>query len=379
MAQHCLALRAQSVALKAHGVSASDVRRETGVSERQLRKYWVKATSRGYKPNESKALKDEYLTDEPRSGRPKVLTDEKIQELNDLVTRDRHGREKTCQQLGKDAGISAMSAWRGMRMSGLTKCKPTRKPGLTKAMKEARYQFALRFEDWGLEEWKDVIWTDETSIILGHRRGQWRVWRSPADRFKPSVVRNRWKGASEFMFWGSFSYDRKGPCHIWQVETAKQRRDAQNEIDELNEQLEPELRRAWELETGMNRLGLRNRPGKQPVWKWDKAHGKRVRRNGHGGIDWWRYQHEILKPKLIPFAQDCARDRPNTIVQEDKAPAHVSPFHEPLWAASGVKRLKWCGNSPDLNQIEPCWYWLKRKTTSKGAPDVRAQAVASWT
>ena len=55
------------------------------------------------------------------------------------------------------------------------KWKPNWKPGLTEAMREARYQFALRYKDWELEDWKNVIWTDETSMVLGHHRGGTRI------------------------------------------------------------------------------------------------------------------------------------------------------------------------------------------------------------
>jgi hypothetical protein len=44
------------------------------------------------------------------------------------------------------------------------------------------------------------------------------------------------------MFWGCFSYDKKGPCHIWKPETKTERAAAQKEIDKLNEELEPILR-----------------------------------------------------------------------------------------------------------------------------------------
>ena len=214
---------------------------------------------------------------------------------------------------------------------GYYKCKVTRKPCLSEAMKEARLQFAERFKDWQLEQWKDVIWSDETSIILGQRRGQWRVWRTPAERFKPSCIRPRWKGCSEFMFWGCFSYDRKGPCHIWKAETAKQKQEATRQIAILNAQIEPAARASWELETGMERLQLRgNRIGRKPAWKFDKAHGAYVRSSRKGGIDWWRYQQEILIPKLIPFAQAYRQARPDTMVQEDKAPAHNSKYHKQL-------------------------------------------------
>ncbi len=44
-----------------------------------------------------------------------------------------------------------------------------------------------------------------------------------------------------------------------------------------------------------------------------------------------------------------------------------------------ILRLLWCGNSPDLNMIEPCWIWMKRETTKKGAPRTRKQAEEAWT
>ena len=39
-------------------------------------------------------------------------------------------------------------------------------------MKETRLQFALRHKDWTIEDWKNVIWTDETSVVLGQRQGK---------------------------------------------------------------------------------------------------------------------------------------------------------------------------------------------------------------
>jgi DDE superfamily endonuclease len=100
----------------------------------------------------------------------------------------------------------------------------------------------------------------------------------------------------------------------------------------------------------------------------NKANGAVVRDKGKGGIDWWRYQTVILKPKLIPFALKCMKDRPNTVVQEDKAPAHASQYQEPVFIDAGIIRLFWCSNSPDLNMIEPCWPYMKRQTTRRGAP-----------
>ena len=64
---------------------------------------------------------------------------------------------------------------------------------------------------------------------------------------------------------------------------------------------------------------------------------------------------------------------------EDKAPAHASKHQEPIFMAMDILRLLWCGNSPDLNCIELCWPWMKRRTTEKGAPRTRKEAEKAWT
>jgi len=155
------------------------------------------------------------------------------------------------------------------------------------------------------------------------------------------------------------------------------KKEAEKVIDEINTSLEPVLREEWELNVGIARMGLRNQSGPKPKWKWDSKHGKLVRGAGNG-IDWWRYQYCVLLPKLFPFVKECQKDRPDTIVQEDKAPAHAHFAQQRVYDLHEIQRLLWCGNSPDLNAIEPCWFWLKRATTKKGAPKSRAQAIEVW-
>ena len=90
------------------------------------------------------------------------------------------------------------------------------------------------------------------------------------------------------MFWGCFSYDFKGPCHIWVPETLKEQKEAAEVLDKLNKEIEPKLKEDWELTTGVRRMGLRNLGGPKPKWRLTKKNGKLVR-EGKGGIDWYRY------------------------------------------------------------------------------------------
>ncbi|KAI1514453.1 hypothetical protein KJE20_07590 [Pyrenophora tritici-repentis] len=155
------------------------------------------------------------------------------------------------------------------------------------------------------------------------------------------------------MFWGCFSYDKKGLCHVYQPETKTEKEDAAQKIEQLNAELKPIQREEWELSESMRRTGLRNKSGRKPQWRWTENTGKLVRTSG-GGVDWWRYQTCVLILKLIPFAKECLQDRPQTVVIEDKAHAHAHYYQSVVYRLYDVQRLLWCGNSPDCNCIKPC-------------------------
>jgi transposase len=314
----------QALALLEEGVSVSRIIEYTGLSKATIYRIRKIAIERGYDPKINREFKDDYFTDAPRSGRPKIITEDTTSKVTEVVRTNREGREMTAREIGFKVGISEMSVLRVLNLNGFGKFKPTWKPGLTAAMREARLKFALEHQYWTLEDWKNVIWSDETSIMLGHRRGATRVWRTKEERYDETVIRTRWKKASEFMFWGCFSYDKKGPMHIWTPETAQEKKIAAQELETLNTLREPELKAEWEVNTAMRRMNLRRQtPGKKPEWKFTEKNGKLVRNAKAGGIDWYRYGKVILIGKLIPFAQECVKDRLRTLVQEDNAPAHA--------------------------------------------------------
>jgi hypothetical protein len=71
-------------------------------------------------------------------------------------------------------------------------------------------------------------------------------------------------------------------------------------------------------------------------------------------------------------------ERPDTIVQEDNAPAHIHHSQAEVYSFYEVQRLLWPGNSPDLNMIEPSWFWMKKRTTSRGAPETKQALQDAW-
>jgi len=287
--RYSLAQRVQALTLLSEGFSIKQVESKLRIPARTVRNIRQKAHDRGYRPEEDPRILEHHVEDGLHPGRPKEIDSSVEIRLLDSVRKDRNGREKSSEVLAYEAGISPASALRILQKYGLTNVKPTRKPGLNKAQKAARFAFCHAHQHWTLEDWKNVIWSDETSVIMGIRRGTVRVWRTPDEAVDSTVIRNRWKGFSEFMFWGCFSYDKRGPCHIWRPETVAMKKEAQREIDIINAACEQDLKAEWELLTGLRRLRVtRNVRGSKPTWKFNARTGKLGRRQGNG-IDWYRY------------------------------------------------------------------------------------------
>jgi hypothetical protein len=58
--------------------------------------------------------------------------------------------------------------------------------------------------------------------------------------------------------------------------------------------------------------------------------------------------------------------RLDTVVIEDGALAYKLDYSNELYISWEVVRMLWPANSPDLNIIEPCWFYIKVETIKKG-------------
>lgn len=286
--RYSIAQKAQVLALHGERFPKTYIAGRSGVSYNTVKRIIARAEKEGFDPQRDPRVLDGYIMNKEIPGRPKRIGNDVEQRLIASVTADRAGREKSSEVLAYEQLISVSSAQRILRNHGYTNVKPTLKPGLSKQQRAVRLKWCQAHKDWTLKDWKNVVWTDETSVSLGHRRGAVRLWRRSDEVYTNTVIRRRWKGFSDFMFWGSFTWDKKGPCHVWTPETTQMRTAAQRHVDELNKEREPRLQAEWELRNDMNRLGLRVRPGRRAKWRFDDKTGK-LTRNGKGGIDWYRY------------------------------------------------------------------------------------------
>jgi hypothetical protein len=91
---------------------------------------------------------------------------------------------------------------------------------------------------------------------------------------------------------------------------------------------------------------------------------------------------KILREKLLPWVKKMKRKlKMDLVVQEDGAPSHSSQYQQRVFDSFKVLRMIWPGNSPDLNAIKPCWFYIKRQTTKKGVfekKDMKERWILCW-
>jgi hypothetical protein len=139
-----IATRALVVALKSPigGKTTAEIAEKTGFNIRTINDIYARAIQRRFDPNHLPlVIRDKWLEDALCSGHPSKQTEETTTAIVNKVHLDQYRQEKSCADLaGKLSqdriSISAITVWRILKKIGFRKTKLTRKPGLTKQIKE---------------------------------------------------------------------------------------------------------------------------------------------------------------------------------------------------------------------------------------------------
>lgn len=342
---------------------------------------------------------EEQIACKPGSGRPSKISDNEVLELLEACTLNKKQRKKLWHIVAKEEGffdLHRRTIEKKLRARGLRRCKSTKKLGLTDVQKAQRYEIALSRKDWGLEEWRKVIFSDEASIIVSIKRGQQKISRmvGEEERYHPDCIERRYNNYSEAMFWACFTYDYKGPCYIYYPETHEQKAYNKEEIERLNEEeIMAEAQAAFEeqereKERKWDEKGQRwptNRATQEVYWKNNQFKKSASR----GGVDNLPYIYEVLEPFLIPFWKEIMLQRhdPDTfecdmlpfVFQQDNAPSHASKWTQRRLKKEGIPLLEHIGNSLDMNAIEGAWMPMRIAITKDwGAPHTLEWTDRAW-
>ena len=87
----------------------------------------------------------------------------------------------------------------------------TKHPLLSAKHCKARLDYAIAHKDWTVEDWKRVVWSDETKVNhLGSDGCKW-VWKRPGERLSDRLVEVTVKfGEGSVMIWGCMTWEGVG-------------------------------------------------------------------------------------------------------------------------------------------------------------------------
>lgn len=199
-------IAAQIVALIGEGRSRRSVAVQFDLAESSVRHIYQRYVATG------------SFEHRPRTGRPRV-TDKREDCL--LAQEALRNPFSTSSMLAgranetREVPISSRTVLRRLSEQGLCRCKPAAAPVLTRQHKAARLAFAREHANWTVEEWSQVLFTDESRFSLQGPDGRMGVWRKSKMRYEQQnfVRRSNYWGGSK-MVWGGIQYDAKTELHI---------------------------------------------------------------------------------------------------------------------------------------------------------------------
>ena len=119
-------------------------------------------------------------------------------------------------KLNTDLGIdvSRHTIARSLKINGLNSFEKQTKPMLSKKNVADRLSFANTHKDWTVEDWKKIIWSDETKINRFCLDGRSWYWAHEGTSLQPNQVKQTVKhGGGSIMLWGCMTSQGPGLMH----------------------------------------------------------------------------------------------------------------------------------------------------------------------
>jgi len=155
----------------------------------------------------------------PVGGRPAKLSEADTHYAQHLITSRKAENAVQITQTLQDItnqSISSQTTRNHLKKAGLKAVVKAKKPLLTKRHRKERLDFALAHQDWTVEDWKTVVWSDETKINRLGSDGRIWVWKKPGEGLSDRLVKETVKfGGGSLMMWGCMLWEGVGyACKI---------------------------------------------------------------------------------------------------------------------------------------------------------------------
>lgn len=103
---------------------------------------------------------------------------------------------------------------RVLKRHGLWADIKVKRPKLSTYHRQQRLAFAREHKKWTLEDWKWVVWSDETKINLYGTNGREYVWKKQGMRLlEHDMLETEKHGDGSIMLWGCMTWEGVGRCY----------------------------------------------------------------------------------------------------------------------------------------------------------------------
>ncbi|XP_045534569.1 uncharacterized protein LOC106711574 [Papilio machaon] len=120
------------------------------------------------------------------------------------------GDREFCRYSPRDVPPLKIFRIPGIDVDSLTAHRPAKGPKLPAQHRRDRLEFARNHCEWTLEQWRTVLFSDETRVCLFCNDRRRRVYRRQGERFtQPCFEESVEYGGGSCMFWGGISVDGK--------------------------------------------------------------------------------------------------------------------------------------------------------------------------
>ncbi len=131
-----------------------------------------------------------------RMGR--LVIDDRKAKVTQIITHYNQGLQNT---------ISEHTTRRTLKQMGSSSRRPHRVPLRSDKNSTRRIQFTQDHQNWTIEDWKHVAWSDESWFLLQHSDGRVRSWCKEHESMDPSCLVSTVKaGGGGVMMWGIYSW-----------------------------------------------------------------------------------------------------------------------------------------------------------------------------
>ncbi len=136
-----------------------------------------------------------------RMGR--LVRDDRKATVTQITTRYNQGMQNT---------ISERTTRQTLKQMGYSSRRPHRVPLLSAKNRKRSLQFTQAHQNWTIEHWKNVAWSDESRFLLRHSDGKVRIWCKEHESMDPScLVSTVQAGGGGVMVWGGYFLAHFGP------------------------------------------------------------------------------------------------------------------------------------------------------------------------